>query len=88
MATENEKRGRTKAIRCNGIREVLAIAALIAAGVAFAETSSPEPALEAKPQMSALSEATVERAKALAAYSEALAVAAAAWGSPLVTMYC
>jgi hypothetical protein len=90
MATENEKRGRTgpKAIRCNGIREVLAIAALIAASAAFAETSSPEPGLEAKPQMSALSEATVERAKALAAYSEALAVAAAAWGSPLVTMYC
>jgi hypothetical protein len=67
----------------------LAIAALITAAPAFAQMSSPEPAVEAKPpSVSALSEAAAERAKALGAYSEALAVSAASWGSPLVTMYC
>ena len=75
--------------RCNVIRGALAIAALIMAAPAFAQTSSSEPAVEAKPPAaSALSEAAAERAKALGAYSEALAVSAASWGSPLVTMYC
>src|SRR5664279_4375843 len=75
--------------RCNVIRGALAIAALIMAAPAFAQTSSSEPAVEAKPPAaSALSEAAAERAKALGAYSEALAISAASWGSPLVTMYC
>jgi hypothetical protein len=75
--------------RCNVIRGTLAIAALIMAAPAFAQTPSPEPAVEAKPPAAAaLSEAAAERAKALGAYSEALAVSAASWGSPLVTMYC
>jgi hypothetical protein len=67
----------------------LAIAALTMAAPAFAQTSSSQPAVEATPPAaSALSEAAAKRAKALGAYSEALAVGAASWGSPLVTMYC
>jgi hypothetical protein len=91
MAAETGTRGRTgpAARRCNFIFAALAIAASITAAPAFAQTSSPDPAPKAKPPIvSALSEAAAERAKALGAYSEALAVAAAAWGSPLVTMYC
>ncbi len=91
MAAETRTKGRTGSAvrRCNIMRGRLVIAALIMAAPAFAQTSSPEPALEAKPpHESPLSEAAAERAKALGAYSEALAVTAAAWGSPLVTMYC
>jgi hypothetical protein len=50
--------------RCNVIRGALAIAALITAAPAFAQMSSPEPAVEAKPpSVSALSEAAAERAR-------------------------
>ena len=79
MAAGTGTKGRTgpAARRCNFIREALAIAALITAVPAFAQTSSPEPALEANPlHVSALSEEEAARAKA--AYSQALAVAVAA----------
>ena len=51
MAAGTGTKGRTgpAARRCNFIREALAVAALITAVPAFAETASPEPALEAKP---------------------------------------
>jgi hypothetical protein len=90
MAVESWKSGVASPMvrRRIGVREALAIASMIAAGAAFAETSTPEPTVESKPPVeSALSEVAAERAKALSAYTEALAVAAAAWGSPLVTMY-
>ncbi|WP_156898175.1 DUF1254 domain-containing protein [Methylocapsa acidiphila] len=75
---------------------------LIAAGGAFAQTASHKPDASpsaaahsaaspaaappaAKP--TAVQTAAAERAKALGAYGEALALTAASWGSPLVTMY-
>src|SRR5208337_5321665 len=76
MAAGTGTKGRTgpAARRCNFIREALAIAALITAVPAFAETASPEPALEATPPIeSGLSE--VEAVRARAAYSEAVAAA-------------
>ena len=79
MAAGTGTKGRTgpAARRCNFIREALAIAALITAVPAFAETASSEPALEAKPPIvSGLSEE--EAARARAAYSQALAAAIAA----------
>jgi hypothetical protein len=79
MAAGTGTKGRTGPVarRCNFIREALAIAALITAVPAFAETASPAPALEAKPpHVSALSEEEAARAKA--AYSQALAAAVAA----------
>ncbi len=90
MAVESWKSGGASPMvrRRIGVREALAIASMIAAGAAFAETSMLKPAVESKPPVeSVLSEVAAERAKALSAYTEALAVAAAAWGSPLVTMY-
>ena len=45
--------------------------------------------LESRPApANAVSRQAAERAKALGVYSEAIARAAAAWGAPLVTMYC
>ncbi|MGA7658235.1 MAG: DUF1254 domain-containing protein [Methylocella sp.] len=79
MAAGTGTKGRTgpAARRCNFIREVLAIAAVITAVPAFAETASPEPALETKPPaVSGVSEEEAARAKA--AYSQALAAAFAA----------
>ena len=73
--------------RCGFFGGALAFAALIMAAPVFAQTSNPDPDVEVTPPaVSVLSEAAAERAKALGAYSEALAVAAASWGSPLVTI--
>lgn len=61
---------------------------MIAGGAALAQT--PNAAPRGKTPLakgSALSEFAAERAKAVSAYSEALGVSAALWGSPLVTMY-
>lgn len=91
MATRTEEGGRAAApgaARRSGLCEALAAAVLIAASAAFAETPNPPPAAApAAPKTTALATAAAERAKALTAYSEALALTAASWGSPLVTMY-
>jgi len=89
METGKQRRAGSRIGHRIGLREALAMAVLITACQAFAETSGTEQATEAAPPAATtLSEAAAERAKALGAYSEALATAAAAWASPLVTMYC
>ena len=87
MTTRTDKGGRA-ALRRRGICRALAAVGLIAASVAFTETPRSQAAVKAAaPKATALATAAAERANALSAYSEALAVAAASWGSPLVTMY-
>ncbi len=103
MAGTIDKNGREApaAARGAGVRGAIAAATMIfAASAAFAELPShtlapppaprpaaPSAAPPAAAKATTLQTAAAERAKALAAYGEALAVAAASWGSPLVTMY-
>jgi hypothetical protein len=70
----------------HGLCAIVAATALAAANMAVAETPSSPPGA-AGSKASAVSAAIVPRAKALGAYAQALAMSAAAWGSPLVTMY-
>lgn len=88
-----------KSSRAGGVQRVsrvfvaLALAAAIAGGGAGAARSEQVDASTdhggvPKAAATALSQQASERARALGAYAEATALTAAAWGSPLVTMYC
>jgi hypothetical protein len=70
------------------LHQAIVFAALIAAGLLYAETASAQDAQgEAMRKSSGLLEVTAARTKVLSAYSRALALTAATWGAPLVTMY-
>ena len=70
------------------LHQAVVFVTLIAAGHLHLETASAQDAQEeAMRKSSGLSEVAAAQTKVLSAYSGALALSAATWGAPLVTMY-